>query len=283
MVIQDRDISRFADRSRELWSEQNMSETRYKENTFLRCCGSCPFASLLAFVLTLTGTGLFCGCFFFSTKPTIEKINLAFQTEYIDVEWIHLLRHATIFILGIMGGLSLILLIVGSLSTGATRYQVYTGFRSRLGGRIAMCFFSIIVYGLLIFWLLVMIALTLPSISLYILKHRCEEALKNSMPSGWTDTVSPTVCLTPKTYGLPVPSHKPDVSVCHKRFYELCSVTEHIPKYWVALLGAFFVVMGLVHFLCCLVANYVHIKDGRKLQGYEEAIREEMEISKLNQ
>lgn len=39
-----------------------------------------------------------------------------------------------------MGGLSLILLIVGSLSTGATRYQVYTGFRSRLGGRIAMCF-----------------------------------------------------------------------------------------------------------------------------------------------
>lgn len=112
------DISRFADRSRELWSEQNMSETRYKENSkfighsfilflllnikthdhirhvclfsfsaFLRCCGSCPFASLLAFVLTLTGTGLFCGCFFFSTKPTIEKINLAFQTEYIDVEW----------------------------------------------------------------------------------------------------------------------------------------------------------------------------------------------------
>lgn len=72
-----------------------------------------------------------------------------------------------------------------------------------------------------------MIVLTLPSISLYILKHRCEEALKNSMPSGWTDTVSPTVCLTPKTYGLPVPSHKPDVSVCHKRFYELCSVVRY--------------------------------------------------------
>jgi hypothetical protein len=41
-----------------------------------------------------------------------------------------------------MGGFSLILLIVGSLATGATRHQVYTGFRSRLGGRIATGFVS---------------------------------------------------------------------------------------------------------------------------------------------
>jgi hypothetical protein len=30
------------------------------------------------------------------------------------------------------------------------------------------------------------------------------------------------------------------------------------------------------------VANYAHIKDGRKLRDYEDAIREEIEISKLN-
>jgi hypothetical protein len=36
----------------------------------------------------------------------------------------------------------MILLIVGSLATGATRHQVYTGFRSRLGGRIATGFVS---------------------------------------------------------------------------------------------------------------------------------------------
>jgi hypothetical protein len=41
-----------------------------------------------------------------------------------------------------MGSFSLILLIVGSLATGATRHQVYTGFRSRLGGRIATGFVS---------------------------------------------------------------------------------------------------------------------------------------------
>jgi hypothetical protein len=47
-----------------------------------------------------------------------------------------------IFILAIMGGFALILLIVGSLATGATRHQIYTGFRSRLGGRIVTGFVS---------------------------------------------------------------------------------------------------------------------------------------------
>ena len=46
------------------------------------------------------------------------------------------------FILAIMGGFSLILLIVGSLTTGATHHRIYTGFRSRLGGRIATGFVS---------------------------------------------------------------------------------------------------------------------------------------------
>ena len=36
----------------------------------------------------------------------------------------------------------MILLVVGSLATGATRHQVYSGFRSRLGGRIATGFVS---------------------------------------------------------------------------------------------------------------------------------------------
>jgi len=37
-------------------------------------------------------------------------------------------------------------------------------------------------------------------------------------------------------------------------------------------------VLGLVHYLCCLVANYAHIKDGIKLRDYEEAIKEELEL-----
>jgi len=283
MVLHDRDINRFADRSRELWSEHTNSDVRYKQNNFLRCCGSCPFASLLAFVLTVTGTGIFCACLYYPLRATMEQINNVFETEYIDYEWIRFLRLGVIFILAIMAGFSLILLIVGSLATGATRHSVYTGFRSRLGGRIAMSFFSVIVYVLLIVWLLVVVSLVIPCIGLHILKYRCIEAWAPPPASGWPQSASPMVCLTPGTYGIPVPRHKPDVKVCQQRFNELCTLIEHTPRYWAALVGAFFVVMGLIHFLCCLVANYAHIKDGRKLRDYEEAIREEIEISKLNQ
>jgi len=54
---------------------------------FLRCCGSCPFASLLAFLLTLTGTGIFCGCLYYPVRVSIEQINNVFETEYIGYEW----------------------------------------------------------------------------------------------------------------------------------------------------------------------------------------------------
>ncbi|CAF1252884.1 unnamed protein product, partial [Adineta ricciae] len=277
------DVSRFADRSRELWSEQTMSEVKYKESNFLRCCGRFPFASFIAFLLTLIGTSVCCGCLYYLLPGTIEKINIAFQVEYIDNDWNRILRLSTIFVLAIMGGFSVILLIVGSLATGATRHQIYTGFRSRLGGRIATGFFSIIVYSLLLIWLFAVLALMVPCISLYILQFRCLEAWHISSASDFPNTASPVLCLTPGTYGIPVPKHKPDVKVCQQQFNELCTLTNYTPRYIAALFGSFFVVLGLIQFLCCLVANYAHIKDGRKLHDYEEAIREEMETSKLNQ
>lgn len=54
---------------------------------FLHCCGSCPFASLLAFVLTLTGTSICCGCLYYPLQATIEQVNHVFEIEYIDNEW----------------------------------------------------------------------------------------------------------------------------------------------------------------------------------------------------
>jgi hypothetical protein len=66
----------------------------------------------------------------------IENVNCFFLR-------IRILRLAVIFIPAIMGAFAIILLIVGSLATGATRHQIYTGFRSRLGGRIATGFVSI--------------------------------------------------------------------------------------------------------------------------------------------
>ncbi|CAF3921497.1 unnamed protein product [Rotaria sp. Silwood1] len=235
-----------------------------------------------AFLLTLIGTGICCGCLYYPLQATIERVNNVFETEYIDYDWIRILRLAIVFVLAIIGSFSLILFIVGSLATSATRHHIYTGFRSRLGGRIATGFFSVIVYILLLIWLFTMLTLVVLCIDFYILKYHCDEAFATPTTSGVTNTASPVLCLTPGTYGIPVPKQKPDVKVCQHRFFELCALTNYTPRYFAALIGSFFVVMGLIHFLCSLVANYAYIKDGRKLCHYEDAIREEIETSKLN-
>lgn len=83
-----------------------------------------------------------------------------------------------------------------------------------------------IVYVLLIVWLLVMVSLVVPCIGLHILKYRCIEAWAPPPASGWPQSASPMVCLTPGTYGIPVPRHKPDAKVCQQRFNELCTLVR---------------------------------------------------------
>ena len=86
-----------------------------------------------------------------------------------------------------------------------------------------------IVYGLLLIWLFAMLALVVPCIGLYILKHRCLEAWAAPTASGFANTASPILCLTPGTYGIPVPKHKPDVRACQQRFNELCTLVSVHP------------------------------------------------------
>ena len=71
-----------------------------------------------------------------------------------------------------------------------------------------------------------MIALMVPCIGLYILEYRCKEAWGSPTASGWPDSASPIVCLTPGTYGIPPPRQKPDAKVCQQRFNELCTLVR---------------------------------------------------------
>jgi hypothetical protein len=68
--------------------------------------------------------------------------------------------------------------------------------------------------------------MVVPSIGLYILKSRCIETWAAPTASGWPNSASPVACLTPGTYGIPVPKHKPDVKVCQQRFNELCTLVS---------------------------------------------------------
>ena len=47
-----------------------------------------------------------------------------------------------------------------------------------------------------------------------------------------------TLCLTPSTYGIPVPKEKPDVKVCSTRFNELCTLVRILLEFFLFLLSS---------------------------------------------
>ncbi len=75
-----------------------------------------------------------------------------------------------------------------------------------------------------------MISMVVPCIGFYILKYRCIATWSIPTASGWPDSATPIACLTPGTYGIPVPRHKPDARVCQQRFNELCTLVRNDEK-----------------------------------------------------
>lgn len=283
------DSIRFADQSKALWMQKNSKNQNQPKfngsNDVLdqkhfqiasssnSCMDRCPFASIIASVITLCGVGVFCGCLYRALSITIQMLDSAFKIEF---EWdsVRIVQTIVIIVSTVMCSLSVILLIVGCLATGATRSQIYTGFRSRLGGRISTGFFTIVVYILFIVWFAISIALVVPIIFYYLLMKNCE--LKTAQINNH-NIQKLDECLSLKTFGIDLSQTRS--SICSNDLIAFCNQGKEAgPLYIAAFLSASLVVVGLIHFLCCLVANYAHIKDGIKLRDYEEAIKEELEI-----
>jgi uncharacterized protein YneF (UPF0154 family) len=211
------DSIRFADQSKALWLQHNnnnntsntMSGSHDPLNEKSRkeaqgCMGRCPFASIIATVITLCGTGVFCGCLYRALSITVQMLSQAFNVEW-QMEWLKVLQTVVIIISSVMGTLSIILLIVGCLATGATRSQIYTGFRSRLGGRISTGFFTTIVYLLFLVWSVVALFLVVPIVGYYILMKNCQykAVIMDSHPVQKEDH-----CLSLKNYGIQLSEYK---------------------------------------------------------------------------
>lgn len=281
------DSIRFADQSKALWLQQNLNGSGLGSGELLSennmrlsrlpqkdgCVDRCPFASIIATIITVCGTGVFCGCLYRALSLTIQMLITAFKIE-LEMEWVKIIQTVVILISTIMGSLSFILLVVGCLATGATRSQVYTGFRSRLGGRISTGFFSIVVYILFLVWSACTLILVVPLIFYFVLMKQCEfkQTQINTHSQNNFDE-----CLSLRNYGIQLKNTRN--SICNDELIAFCNQGKEAgPLYVAAFASSALIVLGLVHYLCCLVANYAHIKDGIKLKDYEEAIKEELEL-----
>ena len=243
-------MSRFADQSKALWRQHNntltssstmnngrngggggatlgdetaaiyaggSSRQHKRLNKGDGCLGRCPFASVIATIITLCGTGIFTACLYRALTITLQMWTASFKVE-LDFEWTRVVQTVALVVAAFMCSLAFILLFVGCLATGATRMQVYTGFRSRLGGRISTGFFIVVVYALIGVWSCVTLALVVPLVAYYILVQNC--TFKSKQINNHTQQKMDE-CISLKNFGIELGENK--VSVCSNELIAFCN------------------------------------------------------------
>lgn len=102
------------------------------------CCKSCmtriPYATMIATVMCLIGVGIFCSTMYRGASLTIIMFD---QVFHFRLFWIEAVQMIFVVIGASMAALGFMILFVGCLATGSTRYKVYRAWRSRVGGRIS--------------------------------------------------------------------------------------------------------------------------------------------------
>lgn len=109
------------------------------------CCRSCmtriPYATMIATVMCLIGVAIFCTSMYRGASLMIIMFDRVFRFRLF---WIEAVQMIFVTIGASMAGLGFMILFVGCLATGSTRYKVYRAWRSRVGGRISCAVVSII-------------------------------------------------------------------------------------------------------------------------------------------
>lgn len=224
------------------------------------CIGRIPYGSLVSLFLCWLGVGLFCGMMYQAVSISLRQ---AQDVLDMDIPFLANIRLAFILVAGVMVFVALLLLILGFLSTGTTRRQVYSGWRSRIGGRISCAIFIIITYLLYICWLLIF---SISAILVFVysgFSSLCPSSFSEKEKQCWNFTqIAKMFLKSPVAKAL---------TVCAENLQKFCTLTESaLPLYIAAYVGGALVLLGLVHYLICLASNYVHIKHGSKYFELEE-------------
>ncbi|XP_076031294.1 uncharacterized protein LOC143019506, partial [Oratosquilla oratoria] len=239
------------------------------------CMTRVPYATLIATVMCCVGVGVFCGTMYRGTNLTLRMFDEVFKFR---VKWDREYRvepvQLTFMIVGAgMGGLGLMILFVGCLSTGDTRTRVYKTWRGRVGGRISCAIFMGITYILSLAWLLMLCALIIVTLLYTLAWLQCQHIPENE-------------CIDYNQFSFLFPSStlEEDMRVCTGEKKQFCKdfVNNAEVMFILASVSAFLVILSLIHYLMCLAANYAHIKDQEKFMDLQEIqFLQESEMSTL--
>lgn len=228
------------------------------------CCQSCmariPYATLIATLMCLLGVGIFCGTMYRGASLTIIMMDQVFHIRLIWIEAVQMIF--TVIAAG-MAALGFMILFVGFLATGATRYKVYRAWRSRVGGRISCAVLMGLTYLLNFVWTLILCFLVIVTFIYTMFWNMCS-SVERSLSC---------IDLTQFYFMFPANTKIEEMKICDK--YEIkafCKdgVENAEVMFILATLATLLVILSLVHYLMCLSANYAHIRDHEKFQELQE-------------
>ncbi|XP_065359323.1 neuronal membrane glycoprotein M6-a isoform X2 [Calliphora vicina] len=228
------------------------------------CCQSCmariPYATLIATLMCLLGVGIFCGTMYRGASLTVIMVDQVFHLRLI---WIEAVQMIFVTIAAAMAALGFMILFVGFLATGATRYKVYRAWRSRVGGRISCAVLMGLTYLLNFVWTLILCFLVICTFIYTMFWNMCSSV----------ESSSSCIDLTQFHFMFPANTKPEDMKICEK--YEIkafCKdgVENAEVMFILATLATLLVILSLVHYLMCLSANYAHIRDHEKFQELQE-------------
>uniref|UniRef100_A0A914V6U5 M6 n=1 Tax=Plectus sambesii TaxID=2011161 RepID=A0A914V6U5_9BILA len=226
------------------------------------CLGRVPFASVIAALLCWVGVTMFCFMMAQAVNASIEQARRALRIE--NLPWLDKVQVTFVTVAVIMALAALVLLVVGIMSTGATRTSVYQGVRARLGGRIACAVSMIFTYLLNICWLVVLSLTVVLCFSYMVFSTLCRSV------GGYSETHCLNLTVIRPLLSDDASSTEP-LTLCGGDLQQFCALTNTASTwYYVGYFGCVVVVLGLIHFMICLSANYAHINDGSKYMELRE-------------
>ncbi|XP_069157507.1 uncharacterized protein M6 isoform X2 [Procambarus clarkii] len=222
------------------------------------CMTRVPYATLIATLMCCVGVGVFCGTMYRGTTLTLRLFEDVFK---LHIKWVEPVQLTFMVVGAGMGGLGLMILFVGCLSTGDTRNKVYRTWRGRVGGRISCAIFMGITYLLSLAWLTMFAALIIVTLFYTLAWFQCLYIPQNE-------------CIDYNQFSFLFPEGTPeeDKRVCTGERKLFCKdyVNNAEIMFILASVSAFLVILSLIHYLMCLAANYAHIKDQEKFMDLQE-------------
>eukprot|EP00096_Caligus_rogercresseyi_P011170 TRINITY_DN4314_c0_g1_i2.p1 TRINITY_DN4314_c0_g1~~TRINITY_DN4314_c0_g1_i2.p1 ORF type:complete len:269 (-),score=58.45 TRINITY_DN4314_c0_g1_i2:308-1114(-) len=242
----------------------------YGVDFWSKCITRVPYATLVALVMCWSGVGVFCGTLYWGVNLTLRLLQDVFHLDK-GLGWIEPTQISFIVLASIMAAVALMILCIAVLTTGGTRYDVYTSTLGRASGRFVSIILIGITYLLLILWLIKFGACVITTVFYTLSWGLCDTA-----EIAWEDGI---IDFYPFHFMFPNGTDRSHMEVRgNVEIKQFCKdYVEHAEIMFIlACISSFIVILSLVHFLMTLSANYASIRGHYKFAELQEMTAESM-------